>query len=173
MLHSASSVQGTALAIRNPITTGRINASEDIHGRMAEWLIVPPWKGGIRKFRIEGSNPSPSARIAYLDELSSHQGARSGRRITAITSASQADDEGSTPFARSRRKTSSPTERSAGLFRFRATKTDVLRGYNFLASCFFFLSTGELMAARNRLITLDTETTGLNAKGGDRIIENG
>lgn len=31
------------------------------HGRMAEWLIVPPWKGGIRKFRIEGSNPSPSA----------------------------------------------------------------------------------------------------------------
>ena len=32
------------------------------HGRMAEWLIVPPWKGGIRKFRIEGSNPSPSAR---------------------------------------------------------------------------------------------------------------
>ena len=21
------------------------------HGRMAEWLIVPPWKGGIRKFR--------------------------------------------------------------------------------------------------------------------------
>ncbi len=33
------------------------------HGRMAEWLIVPPWKGGIRKFRIEGSNPSPSARF--------------------------------------------------------------------------------------------------------------
>ena len=30
---------------------------------MAEWLIVPPWKGGIRKFRIEGSNPSPSARF--------------------------------------------------------------------------------------------------------------
>lgn len=29
------------------------------------------------------------------------------------------------------------------------------------------------MAARNRLITLDTETTGLNAKGGDRIIEIG
>lgn len=32
------------------------------HGRVAEWLNVPPWKGGIRKFRIEGSNPSPSAR---------------------------------------------------------------------------------------------------------------
>lgn len=76
MLHSASSVQGTALAIRYPITTGRINASEDIHGRMAEWLIVPPWKGGIRKFRIEGSNPSPSARIAYLDELVSSRRAK-------------------------------------------------------------------------------------------------
>ena len=33
-------------------------------GRVAEWLNVPPWKGGIRKFRIEGSNPSPSARIS-------------------------------------------------------------------------------------------------------------
>ena len=32
-------------------------------GRVAEWLNVPPWKGGIRKFRIEGSNPSPSAKI--------------------------------------------------------------------------------------------------------------
>lgn len=39
----------------------------DIHGRMAEWLIVPPWKGGIRKFRIEGSNPSPSARFKPPD----------------------------------------------------------------------------------------------------------
>ena len=26
-------------------------------------MNVPPWKGGIRKFRIEGSNPSPSAKI--------------------------------------------------------------------------------------------------------------
>ena len=36
---------------------------------MAEWLNVPPWKGGIRKFRIEGSNPSPSARIQKARSL--------------------------------------------------------------------------------------------------------
>ena len=42
------------------------------HGRMAEWLKVPPWKGGIRVLRIEGSNPSPSAKIqeAENDEFS-------------------------------------------------------------------------------------------------------
>ena len=40
------------------------------HGRMAEWLIVPPWKGGIRKFRIEGSNPSPSAKISCTADVS-------------------------------------------------------------------------------------------------------
>ena len=44
------------------------------HGRMAEWLIVPPWKGGIRKFRIEGSNPSPSARIQHLAVRASYNG---------------------------------------------------------------------------------------------------
>lgn len=37
---------------------------------MAEWLIVPPWKGGIRKFRIEGSNPSPSARTLQKSPIS-------------------------------------------------------------------------------------------------------
>lgn len=42
---------------------GAATHSRAHHGRMAEWLIVPPWKGGIRKFRIEGSNPSPSARF--------------------------------------------------------------------------------------------------------------
>ena len=42
---------------------GAATHSRAHHGRMAEWLIVPPWKGGIRKFRIEGSNPSPSAKI--------------------------------------------------------------------------------------------------------------
>ncbi len=41
---------------------GAATHSRAHHGRMAEWLIVPPWKGGIRKFRIEGSNPSPSAK---------------------------------------------------------------------------------------------------------------
>ena len=40
------------------------------YGRMAEWLIVPPWKGGIRKFRIEGSNPSPSAKISCTADVS-------------------------------------------------------------------------------------------------------
>ena len=43
---------------------GAATHSRAHHGRMAEWLIVPPWKGGIRKFRIEGSNPSPSAIVA-------------------------------------------------------------------------------------------------------------
>ena len=38
-------------------------------GRVAEWLNVPPWKGGIRKFRIEGSNPSPSARIRKAESF--------------------------------------------------------------------------------------------------------
>ena len=55
---------------------GAATHSRAHHGRMAEWLIVPPWKGGIRKFRIEGSNPSPSARIAYLDELVSSRRAK-------------------------------------------------------------------------------------------------
>lgn len=51
-----------------PITTGPAgDGSGSIYGRMAEWLIVPPWKGGIRRFRIEGSNPSPSAKIHELD----------------------------------------------------------------------------------------------------------
>ena len=39
------------------------------HGRMAEWLKVPPWKGGIRVLRIEGSNPSPSARIQKAESV--------------------------------------------------------------------------------------------------------
>lgn len=38
---------------------------------------------------------------------------RCGRRITAITSASQADDEGSTPFARSNPSTGRKTQKRA------------------------------------------------------------
>lgn len=52
-------------------------------GRMAEWLIVPPWKGGIRKFRIEGSNPSPSAKylFSFLSRIRLFQARLSQHRI--------------------------------------------------------------------------------------------
>ncbi len=37
------------------------------HGRVAEWSNAPDSKSGIRLYRIEGSNPSPSAREHALN----------------------------------------------------------------------------------------------------------
>lgn len=54
----------TQIGLRKFVSIPTLNNSDRIppsNGRMAEWSNAPDSKSGIRLYRIEGSNPTPSA----------------------------------------------------------------------------------------------------------------